>query len=213
MPYAPHTRVTLEGVLSGSGSANSEIFSTGFAVNQTDVVLSQAEDAAAKCATWWAGTTNGPYISNGALLTRLRFASIAPDGSYAAPPVVITLPNPIAGGATSEHPFFLAVAPTLETSTVETNGRRVRGRMYLPIYGISVNGAKFTIEARDNIAQALASLMTDLSEGDSALQIVVASRSMAVNAPVDGITCDNIYDVQRRRKNRVLPDRSALYSI
>lgn len=121
----------------------------------------------------------------------------------------------IAGSTDHKLPGFCSLAYTWETAVARGPGHR--GRIYPPNATMTTTGA-FTVSdsLRTQNAQAGAQLLNTLKNlsgptGTRAIPVVASKIGGAIHA-ITGCTSDNVFDVQRRRKNRIKGARSAVYA-
>jgi hypothetical protein len=209
----------MEGTLSGLAAgdeiwSNSINFDVGLpGGNWVTNPQDWADRLATPLATWYAAAANN--IVQTSRLTVLKVNNIDTDGHYADPVTHqhVYAPTIAGGGGTGAAPAFCSVAYTWETG--RTRGPGHRGRIYPPNYNYIPTGS--TISAADTAAAAAAArrlLNVFLGVLDSAGHLVspvVASKVGAgINNAITGVSVDDIYDVQRRRKNALPSVRVAL---
>lgn len=182
--------------------------SQGYTTSQEDFLTRMAP----LLATWFNKVASA--MASNAALTYLKINNIAPDGKYADPVSHTHLyATPVPGGAAPHLPGFLSLAYTWETGF--TRGRAARGRIYPPNFSYSSDG---TSDAPSGTMTAAATAGADLlnsvfvfhSTGpENFLQPCVVSRVDGTLRKIIGVTADNTFDVQRRRKNKAQSVRSA----
>lgn len=163
--------------------------------------------------TWFSAA--GTSMSSRATLNYVKVNHIGADGTYVDKTTThLRDYSPVVpGGATQNMAGFISLAYTWETALLRGPGHR--GRIYPPnATAPLLTALRTTTGARDAIATAGAGLLAVLkntpgSAGTHATPIV-ASKVGGQVTPITGCTCDDIYDVQRRRKNRVKGTRSGV---
>jgi hypothetical protein len=165
---------------------------------------------------------NGAAIAGSSVLRSVKFASIKPDGHYAAAPVELTcggssgLPG-ASGGAVVPNQIALAV--TLHT---DADLGRVKGRFYLPTPALGLGTDARLSEANQtffrNLSQTFLNAVNNQPGLDALdLRVVVASsgrknddgsvRLPPANHLVTGVTVGRVYDTIRRRRNKIPESR------
>lgn len=219
--YTPHTLLEFGGRLAEGGSYG-EIWSCGircFDHNlQAPVPDADIEDwidwYAPKLSDWYTAAPN--KMSTNAELSYIKINNIGADGKYAnaGNTHVYDYPAGRVGAAPATAPNFLSVAWTWETG--RQRGRAHRGRMYPPNPTWAFTGAILSAAdalANANVGQRLWHdvLYTGRSAGfEDYLEPQVFSKLDASHHPITGVSCDNVYDVQRRRKNQAPKTRTAV---
>jgi hypothetical protein len=210
MAFRKHAKLQMEGKLNSS-LGGPEIWSSGLALSiglaggdwlanpQTYV-----DAIADPLAVWFADSAN--LIPNNATLEVVKVNNISPDGKYAEPTTHEHIFSPAAvGGAGSQHPSFLSVVTTLEGETAR--GYAHRGRMYLPNYSPLADGSFISAPQVAAVIAAGRRLLTILSinepTGGALVSPCIVSKHAGELQDVTAVSCDNIYDFQSRRKNRL----------
>jgi len=168
-------------------------------------------DIATGLATWYHGA--GMALSS--QLKWVKVNHIGADGLYADKTTthVHDYSPPIAGITLGVAPGFCTLAYTWETAHARGPGHR--GRIYPPNNAYATVSS-FQVSAGDATAnaEAGASLLAILKNSAGAPgrkgTPVIASKVDASITPITGCTSDTVYDVQRRRKNRIVGTRSAV---
>src|SRR5664279_1514445 len=153
-----------------------------------------------------------------AKLTFLKVNHVGADGKYVDTGIThVTDLAPTLGGSTHTMPGYCSVAYTWETAVKRGPGHR--GRIYPPnAAGLEVLHA-FTMSDASATASATAgaALLTILKNASGANgtkgKPVVASKIGGQLVTITGVSVDNIFDIQSRRKNRIKATRSAIVAI
>ena len=157
-------------------------------------------------------------MDNQAKLMWLKCNHIAADGTY------VDKTNshrfdygaPVVGTTTHSVPGFCTIAYTWETALKRGPGHR--GRIYPPNASFQPPDITGAFRITDNIRDATAARGKNLlnvlrntagANGTKGLP-VVASKVNGALTPIIGCSADNVYDVQRRRKDRIPATRSAV---
>lgn len=159
--------------------------------------------------TWFQLTANGMVSS--ASIEWVKVNNIRPDGKYndaTTHQAAITAGN--GGNPPIGVPSFCSVATTWETGL--TRGLAHRGRVYLPNYMFSATGSQIPSASVDQVVaagKALLNIINSNTDGTTLVQpIVVSSVGAGATNLITGVSADNVYDVQRRRKNRLTATRN-----
>lgn len=220
MPYAPHALVQFGGALA-SVSGPSEQWSCTVRVWQestpgsgTGGFLTDPAGYLAAIVTplqnWITTSTN--KVPGDVTLTYIKANNINSAGHYNEPTTHQIAASALGAAVAQGVPAFCCVAFTWETGLAR--GKAHRGRVYTPNYGYKVQaGSQLGSTDASAAAQSGKNLLTALTQNvltPTAYRVapVVASSSGAINR-VTGVSVDNIYDVQRRRKNHLTGTRSA----
>lgn len=216
MPYQPHTLVTIGGTLAEQ-AADDEVWQCGirgFADGGGPIDASKLADLALAVLRGPTGSGGGMEgiwgnadsgITTDAKLAWCKAANIGPDGKYTAEPGIAQM-TPVAGTKTSSMPSFCSVA--ISWSTGKTLGKAVRGRIYLPNYGMtrstgstisSTTAGLFATWAVGVLQAFDTSLATDPA---TVFHPFVVSESGVSNV-ITGLRVGNVIDTQRRRKDAV----------
>jgi hypothetical protein len=123
----------------------------------------------------------------------------------------------IVGFAAPVGPQFISRAITWETANARGPGHR--GRIYPPNATVAIGTSAFKTSGtdRDVNTAAGASLIGVLKNASGANGVkgkpVVASKVNGALVTITGVSSDDVYDVQRRRKNRIKGSRSTITTI
>lgn len=218
MAYRPHTLVEFGGQLA-QRDGQPDIWACGIrtiAHNEQAPAPNPAQflDAIATALAAWF-TSNSQQNASSASLTYLKINNIGADGKYSDKnnTNVHNFPGGVVGASNGIAPSFCSVVTTWETDNAR--GLAHRGRIYLPNYTFPSVGSQLAAGAGTAVAQAGEKLCVDvLGAGRSAayenyLEPWVFSKTNAAAHPITAVTADNVYDVQRRRKNQVSATRSS----
>lgn len=216
MVYPAHALLQFGGSLTQL-SGKSEIWTTGIRIAQgsggnfgfLDDPQAWVTAFAVKLRTWFQLTANG--MASSAKLEWVKCNNIRPDGTYKDAITHQATVTPTAGGAaTVGVPSYCSVAITLETGLVR--GLAARGRIYLPNYTYVATGAQISAGDVTAVLGAGKNLMDAIlttSIASAVVGPVVASKvGTGAIRSLTGLSVDNIYDVQRRRKNRAQSTRT-----
>jgi hypothetical protein len=160
--------------------------------------------------SWFSTSGNG--MSTESRLEWIKANNINGDGSYNEAITHSRDITPVVGGQTNVNgvPQFCSVAMTFETGAVR--GYAHRGRIYPPNFGYKSTGGFLSTTDRTSVinsGKALLAAINVISNGPTfKAQPAVVSKTNAWKL-ITGVSVDNVYDVQRRRKNRVLSVRAA----
>lgn len=166
-----------------------------------------ADAVSTPLATWFGASTTS--MASSAFLEYVKVNNIDTLGHYADGVTHEHLyGTPISGAVAAVAPTFCSIAITWETGL--QRGLASRGRIYPPNPTASSIGSQITTGAVDLFAtagKALLSLILDTLDGTTVVNPVVCSKggihsSVGVVRHITGVSVDNIYDTQRRRKNR-----------
>lgn len=162
-------------------------------------------------ATWFAAGTSS--MAGHATLKWIKCNAILANGKYAKPTTSVFDYGtpPVGGGPSLGMPGFCTLAYTWETGLAR--GRAHRGRMYPP--NAWTLATAFTVSSTNAASNAAAgaALLHALDNGASGeptqeLVFGIFSGLDASHHDITAVTSDNIFDVQRRRKNRIPSVRS-----
>lgn len=162
-----------------------------------------------KLATWFGTAANG--FPSAAALEFVKVNNIDGAGHYVDGKTHQAALN--ASGAANPiqlSPAFTCVAITWETGI--TRGHASRGRIYPPNYIYAPVGSQ--ISATDvtkvvNCGKALLGIINSTLDGTTLVRpVVVSSIGAGAIREITGVSVDNVYDVQRRRKNRLAATRT-----
>lgn len=198
MALAQTARVVIEGT-----TRTSEIWQTGCWVENV-AVASQADADA------FASAVHDDFVSE--LLGTVR--AMLPDNASCTAIKVYCYPTggttatyisevPVSSGTgTGGHnlPEQICMVATLLTGVA---GRRNRGRMYFPAFGVAIAADnQFDSTLPGALADALAAWFTDIASINAPSPVVVYSVAGSAVNPVVTVRVDSKPDIQRRRVNR-----------
>lgn len=209
MAFAIHNRVSCIGYL---GAPNQEMFSYGFNIGVTqNVIPSQGPEILQDIVddiTAFHGRAN-THISNGAVLTMVKFAQIGADGKYTKDPVIFTVNQ--AGGVTSNQAFTLPQSALAISLGTARRGPTGRGRFYIPLPVLDVDAAdgfRFNPNVALAIRDSAATLLNDVNNAPgidyfgTEPEVVIAS-SKGYNTRVTTVRVGRIVDTIRSRRNQL----------
>jgi hypothetical protein len=164
--------------------------------------------------TWF--TAVGTAMCNNAVLGYMKANHIAADGTYVDKTVthLFDYPGGVVGAQDPKGPQFISLAYTWETALKRGPGHR--GRIFPPngVLPVQVSAFKINAAGRDEIATNGAGLLAVLKNSAGANGTkgtpIIASKINGALTPIIGCSADDIFDVQRRRKNRIKGTRSAI---
>lgn len=160
----------------------------------------QFDMARAAIAYWNAIRTNCPtdMYMNGVRITAFDANKKAINGGN-----YFYLEPPIAGGtnATSQLPAQLAVVASLRTGARGAGGR---GRMYLPLTGISTTSGKIAETQRTNVVNQTVTFLKALKTAGGQPSVVNSAKLQY--SSVDRVAVGDYLDVQRKRRNAISED-------
>lgn len=213
MAYQPHTLVTFGGTLAEE-AADDEIWQCGIRgftdgggpVDDGDLdtlalhVLRGPTGSGGGLEGIWRDSDS--RIASTAKLVWCKAANIAADGTYSAEPGTAEM-TPVAGPVGGIAPSFCSVV--LSWTTGLTLGMATRGRIYPPNYGCSIATGSKVLDA--DVTHQVAWAVKVLQCADTSLDTVVfhpyvVSKS-GVSHVINGVRVGNVYDTQRRRKDKV----------
>jgi hypothetical protein len=165
--------------------------------------------------TWF--TNSATKMSSSAVLGWLKANTIGSDGKYVDKTTthLWDYAAGIVGAQAPVGPQFLSLAYTWETAAAR--GPAHRGRIYPPNAGYGISTAfEVNSSQRDANAAAGAALLTVLknaggTDGTKGTPVIASNIGAAIQN-ITGCTSDTVFDVQRRRKNRVKGTRSSLHT-
>lgn len=113
----------------------------------------------------------------------------------------------LAGTAVGEQlPHECSIAVSLRTALATRAGR---GRFYLPPYDTTtVESGRLDVDPRDQTAAAAQGMIQSLN-GDS-FQVVIYHHFTLDSTPVTRLDVGNVFDSQRRRRNKLVEVRTSL---
>jgi len=209
MPYAPHFRVILSGIL-GDPLAPSEIFSFSIALdNPTSIVQGPLVDPnlLASCVNYFARA--GTRIGANAVLTKVRVETLVQGAlpgktqQTGAADAMVNVPGNKPVGSTLSDPFQICFVVSLNAATAT---RRAKGRYYLPApTDMSLNAVtgRWGTFGVTEIVTSSKQFVQDLNATANVGVVVVAS-SVDGNHPVTSIRGGDVPDTQRRRRNALV---------
>ena len=216
MAYTPHVLVAFGGTWTGE---TTELWENTIRL-ASEGPLGDALDEAAymeaiatPLATWFNGAN---HMCSQAQLSFLKVNRINALGHYASSTdtnVHDYAAGTVVGASGVRGPQFCTLAYTWETAA--KRGPAHRGRIYPPNATYDLVGS-FRVSPANAVVNAVAGLdlLTVLHNAGGGSGLVgfpiVASSIGGVIHPITGVTSDDVYDVQRRRKNRIKPARSAI---
>jgi hypothetical protein len=157
-------------------------------------------------------------MSSHATLKWLKCNHVGADGKYTDTGIthVHDYSPTTTGGVPQTGPGYCTLAYTWETAVVRGPGHR--GRIYPPnaTYALAT---PFRVSSADrNLAAAAGEALLHIFRNSAGAAgskgtPVIASKIGGAIHDITGVTCDDVYDVQRRRKNRVKPARSPVVAL
>lgn len=212
MPYVPgdfdgaHLYLQWGGKLPGN-----ETWSCGLRMATTSGAVISPNDqnamiTACKTAIQAFHTRVGTGIGPGAKLSFVKLNAISANGAYSIDTTTQQVVADVAGGGVETfHPNQVAWALTLETGY--SRGPAHRGRIYLPLPGISVQ-ADGLVQAADATAlkTSAGTLLTALNAAQANYKVAVFSRKNpgATHRLVTGFAVGRALDTQRRRRRSLI---------
>jgi len=134
-----------------------------------------------------------------------KFTSVAINAYDATGHVIgganrFDLLSPVAGGKTETGilPAQMAVAATLRTGRRGPGGR---GRMYLPLNGITLASGEISAASRTTVADAVKALLENVWNVGFVPSVV--NRAALTHSSIDRVDVGNLMDIQRRRSNAI----------
>jgi hypothetical protein len=208
--FGPHALCEISGDWTDSDSSR-EVWTFGLRVirsggghlNDPDAYIG---DCYAALSAWFSNVNN--QISAKARLRTLKVNNINPDGTYVDPTTHFhDYGAGVVGGAAALHPSDMSLVYSWGTSA-QSRGPGARGRVYPPnptiamATAFSISSANQTVAV--NAAKALLTVFARDSDGDGHLiNPVIASRINGKINVIDQVKVGLVYDVQRRRRNRI----------
>jgi hypothetical protein len=209
-----HHHATLIGDMFGGN----EIWTTGFALAQSNggdegdaPTDAEAQAIADAFAAIWTPTANG--FSNNFRLLGCKVSHVSTDGT--SDPSLTRYyyrPTPAVGGyATNANPAQITIAATLQT--VKARGRGSKGRMYLPGVGFPVGGdGKLTTAQSTTLANQMKIFLDGVNASPVIPGFVHVMSAEVPGVPykapeqnrVSAVRVGNVYDTQRRRRNKLV---------
>ena len=205
MPYAPHYRLTLSGVL-GSLLSPAEEFSFSLALDNPGAAVQGPVVPAAvitACQNYFGRVTT--HIGGTAFLTRIRLSSLIQDPlgpNTKATGTAQALSSVPGGGSTSGNPFQIAVAVSLNAATAT---KQFKGRFYLPSptsMGFDPATGRHSQFATADVVTSSKTFVNDLN-AETTLGSVIVASSISGNHPVSSIRVGDVPDTIRRRRNEI----------
>lgn len=147
-------------------------------------------------------------MSTAVAITSIRAEWITAAGTMGmAAEAVFNSPKTGAGLATK--PYQTSLVSSLLTGRP---GRSYRGRLYWPLLGVSVSSDTLRVNAAQlqGISDAVRNLLRFLQDGfdfEPGLVLAVVSQTRNAATPVTQISCGDVLDVQRRRRDAVAESR------
>jgi len=208
MVYAPHVRFQMGGELDplGTGAWNEvwqcTINGNGVGDPPEDAWLASRGPAVK---TWFTDTLQ--QMSFRSRISWCKLNVIGADGKYtdpAHPHTIAFTPGVGYNSTSSVRPSFVALC--LSWTTANLRGPEHTGRIYVPTGVASNSFGTDNISTADQSAMVTSglALLTILNTTVSGWQFnpVIASKVDASNTTITGVRVGNIYDIQRRRKNK-----------
>jgi hypothetical protein len=219
MAYTPHVLVALGGSWVGDTGEMWECTVRLRADGGGGVTIdpeAYLADIKPNLSTWFHAVDTGMMMSS--RLKWIKCNHIGADGLYVDPTTThVTDYSPaVAGGMADAGPGFCSIAYTWETAVARGPGHR--GRVYMPNCTVAGSGSVFKIGtgSRDQNATAGAGLLAVLKNSAGANGTkgtpVVASKIGGAIHDIVACTSDDIFDVQRRRKDRIIGSRSGPFA-
>ncbi len=206
MPYAPHNRLTLSGVLFDEAP---EAWSFSLSLDQNqfnglDLNQAQFDDIVADCGAFI--SRPGTLIRTQAYLKQVKFAWIGADGKYTREPMMANVN--VQGGSPFGplHPAQVSLAISLNT---DLRGKRGRGRFYLPLPAVAVEPTTglISVADRDSVEASAAQFLNDLNNEPGVdvlgLSVAVAS-SFGALSHVRSVRVGRALDTIRSRRRSLV---------
>lgn len=208
-----HIRVIWRGTLPGgeTWSISAAFVPIGVVVApQPQILMNQAATAVAN-----AGIPNDvrSKMSSAAVFTDVRLEQRTASGNLlAVGQGVRTAPE--AGIGNANKPFQVALVLSLRTPVP---GRRGRGRMYIPALAapISTTSLRLAQADMDAVLAAMKTMLTNTGNllkgvfGDIPHKLAVHSKVGALETEVNALEIGDVLDVQRRRRDKAIENRTA----
>lgn len=207
MSYRPHTVCAFGGTISNGP----EIWETRIALATIDDLPVTNPAAwmnafATPLATWFMGANN--CISSTAQLAWLKVNNVDEQGRQTNTPTNVHDYSPVAtgGGGAPVAPCFVTAAITFKTGKLRPPG--AWGRIYPPNFTLaSVSGAHLSAGDAQKVRDSGKALLSAIANVDLTVAPVLASK---VDGSLRGfveVSADDVWDTQRRRKNRLVRTR------
>nr|CRY97317.1 hypothetical protein [uncultured prokaryote] len=215
MTYPDHWYFVMGGTLGGGTDA--EIWQCGirglFGSPPTDAEADDWLNATTTALeTYWADTTSS--LRSDALLAYTKMNEIAPSGHYLeVDSRTFDVSPPVAGHAGPNMPGFLSVAYSWTTDAVR--GPASRGRIYPPnVFGVAAAGSERIGSSSLTLLSVAAANLIDLLNTDrDGVQFecrVVSNVGSGSSRKITGVRVGDVIDVQRRRKNALVENYTAV---
>lgn len=167
----------------------------------SDANLSDAEDA---IAAWFDSIKN--LLTSSLRLDAIRWNDLPQTGGSPSPQRRFTEFDVVGTGSSDFLPWQIACNVTWVTPN-----RRRWGRIYVPGFLESQNASgRVGSGTVDTLANASWTLSQDLSSIASGLSHVVVDRSSGISLEVAGVRVDDVWDIQRRRRDETPTYRKIL---
>lgn len=205
-----HHHVTLFGDMFGG----TEIWSTGFALGQTNggdegdaPTLAEAQAIAEAFEVAWKTTTFGAspdYRFLGAKVSHVNTAGKSDAGNTQ----FYTLPTPAAGARPGTQVPQVSLVATL--TTLKQRGAGSKGRMFLPGINFPIGSdGKIGSGAHGGVANLLKTFLDTVNASTAVPGVAVLMSAEKTGVPfraaemnrIAGVRVGNVYDTQRRRRN------------
>lgn len=215
MAYAKHARIELVGswVDEAAEVWASTLHVTQFGSDWLDDPDDYISEITSALHDWWVSEAAG--ISSLATLETLKVNNINPDGTYAeAITHLHDFAQPLVGFAAPKGPQFCSVVFSYDSGI--KRGFAARGRSYLPNCTRALSTAMRFSDADAAFELVAANGFLDVfrnvtSDSNRATPVLVSKHAAEIRS-ISGVSVDNIFDVQSRRKNRIAGTRfSAAY--
>jgi hypothetical protein len=216
--FTPHSLITLTGKWNQSDMVG-EMWQFGFRCTTGQPAgyymsnkQAYADALATPFQTAWASASN--MFWNQALLTSIKVANISAAGTYADQPPGLHTFTGIAGGSSPTSPLtvFCTLAVTLETDGTTRHAKR--GRVFPPfaLTGQTTAGVTCTsgqqLTAINSVKALLNAIIATPDAAGHTVTPMVFSRVDGSTNFINGVSCNSVIDVQRRRKNRIAGTRT-----
>lgn len=199
MPYEPHWRARLNGVI-GFAEPFPEIFSYGFAFGGEVTNPGNLAGLLAACA----GFHSNPLaqISNQARLTEIALSRVGVDGRQIGETQRYPRDVPGGGGVTRLHPPQVAMRVSLDSGL---RGRSQKGGFYIPLPNLEVQPGQFQVLDVEAARVALAAKdMIDTINGLDGITNVIIASGVVGNIAVRRVRVGTALDTIRTRRNQLV---------
>lgn len=194
----------------GGTAWGDEIWQNGVRFDRaTTVDEAELEVAADAIATWFT-VDSGANFSDRVLLSWVKAALIGTDGRYPdnAEATLYEYESPFPGSYTGSGAVpQVSIAVTFDT--FRRRGLAHQGRIYLPPTAIAANTTGRHGQG-PTIAAGVVALLSDLQDALGAQAVIAASgksegkpERAGVITSINGVRVGDVYDTQRRRRNRI----------